>query len=141
MYNISNSDELIRAITLLEEEVEGQKILINEQMNILYQSYRPVNVVRDVFKEVATSEEFRENILTAILGMSTGYLTKKLFFSKSSNVLKLLSGNLVQYGIANFLMHPSRTLKSIFLPLIGLLLKNDKKKPVKVHEAPAGEAL
>ncbi len=129
MYNISNTEDLERAIILLENEFEDQKILLNEHLNILYQSYRPVNVVKDVFNEVTTSEKFRGNILTATLGLTTGYLTKKLFFSKSNNVLKSLTGNLFQYGIANFLIHPSRTLNSIILPILGLFAKKDEKNP------------
>ena len=126
MYHISNTDDLARAIFLLENEVDEQKILLIEQLNILYKSYQPVNIIKDTFKEAVTSKEFRGNILTATIGMSTGYLTKKLFFGRSNNLLKLLSGNLVQYCIANFLIHPSRTLKSILLPLLRFFLNNGK---------------
>lgn len=128
MYNIRTTEDLKYTIHLLEGEMDEQTQDLKEQLNILYRSFSPVNVVRDVFSEVATSDDFRANILTATMGLSTGYITKKLLFKKSSNPLKSLSGNLIQYGLANLLIHPSRTLKTIFLPLLGLILNNNRKR-------------
>jgi hypothetical protein len=128
-YNINNSDDIRKAIGLLEDEVEEQKQLMMEQVNILYDSFSPVNVVKDVFREVVTSEEFRSNILTAALGISTGYVTKRLLFKKSNNPLKAITGNLLQYGIANMIANPSRVLKTIFLPLLEFFSARKEKEP------------
>lgn len=129
MYNINNTDELRQAILLLENEVEEQKLQVKEQLNLLYKTFEPVTVVKNVFNEVVTSEEFRANILTATMGISTGYITKKLLFKKNNNPLKSLLGNLLQYGLANLIIHPSRTLQTIFLPILGLILDKGGKKP------------
>jgi hypothetical protein len=129
MYNINNSDDLRHAIQLLEKEVDEQKLQAHEQLNSLFRTFDPVTVVKNVFSEVVTSEEFRANILTATMGISTGYITKKLLFKKNHNPLKSLLGNLVQYGLANLIIHPSRTLQTIFLPLLGLILNKGGKKP------------
>ncbi len=128
MYNINNSDELRQAIRLLEDEVEEQKLQVKEQLNLLYKTFEPVTVVKNVFSEVVTSEEFRANILTATMGISTGYLTKRLLFKKNNNPLKSLLGNLLQYGLANLIIHPSRTLQTIFLPILGLILDSGRKQ-------------
>ena len=128
MYNINNTHDLNEAILLLENEVDEQKGKLNNQLNELYESFKPVNVVKDVFSEVVTSDDFRSNLISATIGISTGYITKKLLFRKSSNPFKSLAGNLVQYGLANLIIHPSRTLKTIFLPLLGLVLNNGGKK-------------
>jgi hypothetical protein len=119
MYNINNTHDLNEAILLLENEVDEQKRKLNDQLNVLYESFKPVNVVKDVFSEVVTSDDFRSNLISATMGISTGYITKKLLFRKSSNLFKSLAGNLVQYGLANLIIHPSKTLKTIFLPLLG----------------------
>ncbi len=121
MYNITNTEDLKKVISLLEDELDEQKQLLNEHVKVLYDSFRPVNVVKDVFNEVVTSEEFRSNILTATMGISTGYVTKKLLFKKGNNPLRALTGNLLQYGIANMIVNPSRVLKTIFLPLLALI--------------------
>jgi hypothetical protein len=120
-YNVSNSTDIKKVIGLLEDEVEEQKQMLVEQVSVLYDSFSPVNVVKDVFREVVTSEEFRGNLLTATMGISAGYLTRKLLFKKNNNILKALSGNLLQYGIANLIVNPTRVLKTIFLPLLELI--------------------
>jgi len=128
MYNINSTDDLNGAILHLENEVDEQKRKLNDQLNILYESFNPVNVVKDVFSEVVTSDDFRNNLIIATMGISTGYITKKLLFRKSSNPFRSLAGNLIQYGLANLIIHPSRTLKTIFLPLLGLVFNKGGKK-------------
>jgi len=128
MYNINNTADLKQVILLLEEELDEQKQLLTKHVSTLYDSFRPVNVVKDVFNEVVRSEEFRSNILTATIGISTGYVTKKLLFKKSNNPLKALTGNLLQYGIANMIVNPSRVLKTIFLPLLALISVRKEKE-------------
>ncbi len=128
MYSINNTDELKEAILLLENEVDEQKRGLNDQINGLYESVRPVNVVKQVFSEVVTSDELRGNLLTAGIGISAGYFMKKLIFRKKGNPMVSLAGNLIQYGMANLIIHPSRTLKTMFLPLLGLVLHKDGKK-------------
>jgi len=128
-YKIYNAGDLRNAIVIMESEMDEQKRSLNEEINLLYQSFKPVNIVKDVISEVMTSEDLRANLLTATIGISTGYLTKKLIFKKSSSTLKSLTGNLIQYGLANLIIHPSRTLKTLFLPLMGLLLNRDGEKP------------
>ena len=128
MYRISNSTDLNEAIHLLEDELIQQKQLVTDQVNVIYENFKPVNVVRDVFREVVSSDEFRSNVLTAAIGISTGYVTKKLVVGKSSNLLKALGGNLLQYGIANLILHPSRIMKSVILPILGMRDFKSKKK-------------
>ena len=129
MYNITGKEDLRRAIMLLENELDEQKNLLSDQFNVIYESFRPVNVIKDIFREVVTSEEFRNNILTATMGISTGYITKRLLFNKSRNPFKVITGNLLQYGIANLIVHPPRVLKTIFLPLLGLFTGKGENKP------------
>lgn len=117
LYNIKSSEDIRKVIVLLEDEVEEQKQLLMGQVNILYDNFRPVNVVKDLFSEIVTSKELRSIVLTTTIGISTGYLVKRLLFKKSNNPLKTLTGYMLQYGIANFIVNPSWMLKTI-LPFL-----------------------
>jgi hypothetical protein len=128
VYRISNVTELNNAIHLLENELNQQKQLVTDQVNVIYENFKPVNVVRDLFREVVSSDEFRSNVITAAIGISTGYITKKLMVGKSRNLMKALGGNLLQYGIANLILHPSRIMKSVILPILGMFDFKSKKK-------------
>lgn len=127
MYNISGTKDLKEAVGLLEREVDEQKQLLSEQLSVIYESFAPANIIKEVFNEVVTSEEFRSNILTATVGISTGYLTKKLIFKKNSNAFKMLSGNLLQYAVANLIVNPARVMKTVILPLLGFFSTSHKQ--------------
>ncbi len=116
MYNINNAGELRQAILLLENEVAEQEHLLTGQISDIYESFRPVNIIKDLFREVVTSEELRSNILTAVMGISTGYISKKIFFGKNTSSLKVIIGTLFQYMIANLFIHPGRLLRTILDP-------------------------
>jgi hypothetical protein len=113
MYNIRNREDLESAILLIENEVDEQRALLAEQMKLVYESFSPVNVVKGIFSEVVNSDTLRSNILTAGIGISTGYLIKKLLFGKKKNSLNGIFGNLLQYGVANLVINPSRILNAI----------------------------
>jgi hypothetical protein len=112
-YNITNSKELDEAIHLLENELELQKKALTSQFNIIHESFNPFAFVKDLFKQLIASEKLRNNILKATLGFSAGYFTKKLFFRKSKNPLKIFLGNLIQYGVAAFIAQPVDAIKRI----------------------------
>ncbi len=116
MYNITSKKDLEKAILLIENEVEEQKDLLTDQIRSVYESFNPVKVIKKVFKKVVISEELRSNILTAAIGISTGYLTKKIFFRKNTNPLNRFLGNLLQYGVANLIINPSKILNTILAP-------------------------
>jgi hypothetical protein len=126
-YDIRNRADLQAAISLLEDEVEAQKELLNDHFHELYESYRPVSVVRGIMNEVVTSEDFRSNLLTATIGISTGYMAKKLFVRGKSSLLKRLAGNFFQYGVANLLINPSRILKSVIMPVLEFISPGGQK--------------
>ena len=117
-YNIKSRDDLKTVIVLLEDEVEEQLQHLSDHVNVFYSIYRPVNIARDLVKEVVTSEEFRSNLLTATIGITTGYVAKKLFVRSKKSLLKTLAGNFLQYAIANLIVNPDRILKSTVLPFL-----------------------
>lgn len=120
-YNIKNRDELKAAIVLLETEVDEQKQLLSSQLNGVYESFTPINIARNLISEVVTSEQFRSNLLTATVGITTGYVAKKLFVRGKGSLLKMLTGNFLQYGIANLILNPARILKSVIFPILEFL--------------------
>jgi hypothetical protein len=127
-YDINSRKDLATAIELLEDEVEEQSRLLAGQAAVIYDGFRPVNIARELVKEVVTSDEFRSNLLTAVIGITTGYVAKKLFVRGKRNMLKKLAGNFLQYGIANVIVNPERILKSIVLPVLEFFSNPDEKE-------------
>ncbi len=131
MYNITGKQDLDAAILLMENEVEEQKFLLTDHVRFIYESFRPVNVIKDVFKEAVISEDLRSNLLTAVIGISTGYLTKRVFFRKSKNPIKGLLGYLFQYGVANLVINPSRFINTILAPFKEFFDSKQDDEPIK----------
>jgi hypothetical protein len=117
MYNITSKQDLDTAIMLLENEVEEQKGLLTDQFRLIYESFRPSAIIKDVLTGVTTSDELKGNILTATFGISIGYLLKKLFFKKSKNPLKSLFGNLFHFVVAKLIINPGSFLNTIIDPI------------------------
>lgn len=133
-YNIKSRDDLVAVIGLLENEVAEQGQLLSDQVNVFYSPYQPVNIARDLVREVVTSEEFRSNLLTATIGITTGYLAKKLFVRGKKSLFKMVAGNFLQYGLANLIVNPNRILNSVVLPFLEFFSGeggkgNQKKTP------------
>jgi len=133
-YNIKSRDDLKAVIGFLEDEVAEQGQRLSDHASLFYGIYRPVNIARDLVKEVVTSEEFRSNLLTATIGITTGYVAKKLFVRTKKSLLKMMAGNFLQYAIANLIVNPNRILKSVVMPFLEFFSgeggkENQKKTP------------
>lgn len=121
-YNITNRKDLDRAILLLGNELDEQKKLLTSQFNVMHESFNPFAFVSDIFKDLITSEKFRNNVLKATIGFTAGYYTKKLLFGKSKNPINLFLGNLLQYSIASIVTRPAEIFKKL-LPLLDFFNK------------------
>jgi hypothetical protein len=113
MQNITSTIELKNAIQLLSAEhaIKGQ--LLKEQFFITYQSLKPVNLLKSTLLEVTSSPYLIDNILGAVLGLASGYLSKKIVVAGSGNIFRKLLGSLLQVGVANFVSQHPEGIKSV----------------------------
>jgi len=113
MEKISSVAELKYAIQQLEAEQSVKERVLKEQVYITYESFRPVNVIRRIFKDIFSSKGLGEDLTDTTFGMATGYLIKKLFIGSSGNIFKKLLGSVLQYGLSNFVSKNSEVIKSV----------------------------
>jgi hypothetical protein len=108
-----NSEQLLReAILQLEaRQVYEQKIL-RDQFNITYERMKPVNLLKNAFKEVSESPELKNNVMNTSVGLATGYLSKVLFEGASHSPVRKLLGSALMFGITNIVArHPDAVRK------------------------------
>ena len=113
MQNITTSAELKNAIQILEIEQEFKLQLLKEQFYITYESLKPINILRSTFKSITLSPNLNENILDTIIGLATGYLSKKIFIGASGNIIRKLFGSVVQFGVSNIVAQHPDSIKSL----------------------------
>jgi hypothetical protein len=104
--NIHNSTSLKAAIQQLEQKQFIQKEALIDQFHETYESFKPLNIVKNQFKKLtgSVSESLQSpgtktNLVNAAIGLGVGFLTKKIFIGGSHNIFKRLFGTAVQMGI------------------------------------------
>ena len=123
MQNITSAEELRDAIEILEAEqvIKGQ--LFKEQIILTYESLKPVNLIERTLKEISSSEFLINNIPGTIMGLVSGYLSKKIFTGGSGNIFRKLLGSILQFGVTTVVAKNSDVIKTTGLSIIEHFLR------------------
>jgi hypothetical protein len=130
MQQITSVKELRYEIVSLEADqvIKGQ--ILKEQLYITYESLKPVNLIRRTFKDLTSSQYLVDNIPGTIMGLVTGYLSKKIVSGGSANILRKLLGSILQFGVTNVVAKNSDVIKSVgmsaFEHFLNRKVKNSK---------------
>jgi len=107
MENITSSTELKIAIQILETEQEIKVQLLKEQIILVHNSIKPINLLKSTVNDFVTSPYLIDNILGGAVGLATGYLSKKIVIGTSGNLFRKLLGVVMQFGVTNAVsQHP-----------------------------------
>jgi hypothetical protein len=112
MEKITSATGLKDAILLLEADQVMQGQLLKEQFSSIYESFKPVNLIKNSLKDLASSPYLIDNILATAIGLATGFLSKKIFVGSSGNLFRKLLGSFLQAGVTNTVSQHPDTLKS-----------------------------
>ena len=112
MKPINATDTLQEMIALLQKKQTVELMQLKDQYHYTYESLRPLNIVKNIFTDMTTSAELRGNLINNIVGISTGYLTKKVMLGATHNPIKRILGTLLQFVITNVVTKHSNTPKS-----------------------------
>jgi hypothetical protein len=107
MKELSSYSILQNSIQLVKEEQIIKRQLLQEQLNISYESLKPLNLLKGAIRDMSSSPDLGNNVLGSVLGLGSGYLSKKLFIGTSGNLIRKLIGSFIQIGISNLVAkHP-----------------------------------
>ena len=128
MQPITSVERLKNTIQLLEVEQAISWQLVNDQFKITYESLRPVNIIKNTVKDIVKSPDILTNILGAVVGMGTGYLSKKIVVGASSNIVRNILGSLLQVGVSNSVANHPDAIKSVGQYIFNHFLRKKEKK-------------
>jgi hypothetical protein len=113
MENITNASELKKAIELLQVQqvVDGQQL--KEQFYIVTENFKPLNLLKGSISDLASSPYLFENILGTTLGLTSGFLSKKIFFWASNKIFRRLFGTVIQLGVTNLVAEHPGVIKTL----------------------------
>jgi len=101
MNKINHTKTLQEAIQLLKIQQVGQLDLLKEQYQYTYESLKPINIIKRTFSQLTSTAEFKGNVVSNIIGIGTGYLTKKVLVGSTHNIFKKVLGTVIQLAITN----------------------------------------
>lgn len=107
MEKITSAAELKIAIQKLELEQEIQGQQLKEKFLLTYESLKPVNLLKNTINDITSSPHLIDNLLGSVIGLFTGFLSKKIIIGSSGSPFKKLLGSVLQFGVTNFIaQHP-----------------------------------
>lgn len=97
-----NETEILKeAIALMKLKQAEDLVQLKDQYYYTYESLKPINILKKAFGQLTTTSEFKGNILNNVIGITTGYLTKKVLLGSTHNPLKRILGTVLQFAITN----------------------------------------
>ena len=110
MQTITSQVGLKEAIKELEnkQSVEGQ--LLKEQFNITYATVKPVNLIKTL-SEVVSSPDIIASLVSATVGLTAGFFSKRLFIGASGNLVKKVFGSMLLFGVTKIIARRPEVVK------------------------------
>jgi len=131
MNKISSVAGLKNAIRLLEDEQASKGQLLKEQLALVYESLKPINILKSTLIKVLSTQNLLDNFSGSALGVASGLLLKKLFIGKSANTFRRLIGSFLQMSISNLIAQNSDLIKSVGEGIINYLFRKKSKSSGK----------
>jgi hypothetical protein len=140
MENLLPSVKLKNEINRLEDELLIKGQLLKEQFKQTYLVFKPASLIKNTLKDITSSPYLIENILVSILGLASGYVTRKIITGASNNIFRKLIGSLVQFGVTNIVAQHPESVTSLGQSIFQRI-KNKKEKRLILTETVSPQKL
>ncbi len=101
---ITSKKELREAILELEQQQAYEWELVKDQASMLYENFKPVNLIKDLFSEVTSSPRIIEDILSSTVGVISGHISKKIIAGDSAGLFRNLLATASQTLVSRLIM-------------------------------------
>jgi hypothetical protein len=128
MENQYTAETLREAIKELEIKQAEEGQLVKEHLLITYENLKPVNILRNIVKDVYSSENYTQDFVEIVAGMTTGFITKKIVVGRSKNPMLKLVGLAIQFGITTLVSKKYYAIKESVTQIISKFLEGREQK-------------
>jgi len=119
------AESLKVAIKALEAKQAEEKELLREQLLITYENLKPINILRNIVKDIYSSDNYKQDFFEIVAGMTSGFISKKLVVRNSKDPILKLVGLAIQFGMTTLI---SRKYNAIKDSIVGFINKFLEKK-------------
>lgn len=121
---VATLKESIRILEIRQAE-EGQQL--NAQLRITYESLKPINLIKNSIKDLASSFKMKNSLFETIVSFVSGYFAQRMIVSSKSNVFKKLLGVLMQFGVNNIVLKNIETIRIFVSNLIEKIINPNEE--------------
>jgi hypothetical protein len=72
-----------------------------------------MNLLKHRLKEITSSPYMIDNISGGVMGLVSGFLSRKIFVGASGNLIRKLIGSFLQFGVTNVVAQNSSVIRSV----------------------------
>ena len=127
MGKIKTMSDLEDTIQMLERKRDEEVEMMREVFYLTYESLKPINIIKNIFKESITPVTVKDNLVNTSVGLGFGYLSKILFQSVVKLPFKKLLGSALMLSVENLIAKNPEVVGS----LASFILNAFSKKPEK----------
>ena len=119
MKTVSASEKLSASILVLAKQQEVEQDALKTQFYLIYESLRPINLIRSTIDEAVQSAEFKHSLVNNLMSVLVGFITKKAVVGNTNNPLKALFGTVIQFAVSGLVSSNVEHIKSFFSSLFS----------------------
>lgn len=109
----NETDVLNEMIFAEEMKCSNDLAELKAQFYVTFESIKPINLIKKLFHEATASPEIRNDLVSNVIGLGTGFLSKKLLLGSSSNPIKKVLGTIFEFAVATAVSKHAVTIKLI----------------------------
>jgi hypothetical protein len=126
MEKIRNTNELHARIAELQLQSKNESVALKTELAETMERVHPIQLLTKGLKEIVKSPEVKSELLSLSIGMSAGYIAKKLIIGKSTNTLQNIAGNILGMVVSKNLALNSDKIQSTALSFLNNLRGKNK---------------
>jgi hypothetical protein len=134
MKNKYTSESLKEAIMMLEIKQAEEGRQLKEQLVFAFNNLNPFNFIKKALGEISISPELKNSIIDSVVGVTAGFISKKMLVRSSSSKVLKLAGVLLQYGLTSIVTKNFESIKNTFLLFFNNFLKKKELHDTKVGQ-------
>lgn len=130
MKKIETEADLKKAIFLLKTQQTVERTMLKEQLKEIVEAVKPLNLLRNTFKQIVTSRELKDNLFNTTVGLTAGHLSRSVYEGLSHNRFKRILGTGLVLGITNLVSNNPEFIRSLgqsFFKMIRNKLRGDNR--------------
>jgi len=109
-----NSKSLLKErIQQLEYQQTEALSEIKLEFSNIYESVKPMNIIKNTLESSLNMPEIKDKLIDSLLGLATGFVTKKILVKNGDTAMGKVLGTVVQFAVAALVAKNSDKLKEV----------------------------